>query len=390
MIDWGSKRPTQLLALLVFIVAVTVYLITLYPTVPFWDAGEFIGVSYILGIPHPPGTPFYVILGRVATLIPWHTVAERVNALSAIPAALAVMLTYLTLVKLIRLAFAGLEAPGQDPKDRWKAVARRGYAEGSEPPVAGPAVPADPDTWKHIVTHVGAIVGALMLAFSDSYWENSIEAEVYALASCAQTLVLWLGLRWWEEHERTPTAGPLLLAVYVMWLCVGLHLGVGIMGIPLLLLIALVDRRAALVFLMPLLSVLLVTMGLERMAGGIMVLSTLVFLVYGAQKKIPAVVAWGGVAAVLVPLRTAFGDASFGWGTALLALLGVLVPLTFLAWRHREGRIIALALVLMVRRLLDPRLPADPRRAATRRSTRARPPPGTACATCSSASSTAR
>jgi tetratricopeptide (TPR) repeat protein len=345
VIDWGSKRPTQILALLVFIVVVAVYLITLTPTVPFWDAGEFIGVSYILGIPHPPGTPFYVILGRVATLIPWNSVAERVNALSAIPAALACMLTYLTLVKLIRMAFLGLEAPAD--RERWKAVARRGHAEGAASPPVDPAAEPGIETWKHVVTHIGAVVGALMLAFSDSFWENSIEAEVYALASCAQALVLWLGLRWWEAHERKPTSGPLLLAVYVMWLSVGLHLGVGIMGLPLLLLVALVDRRAALVFLMPLLSVLLVTMGLERMAGGILILSTIVFLAFSGQKKIPSIVAVAGALAALLPLGAAFTDSNFGWFTAALAVIAIALPLGFLAWRHREGRIILLALFLM-------------------------------------------
>src|SRR5439155_3429115 len=102
-----TKRVALWVSLVVFLIAATVYFVTLTPTVPFWDAGEFIAVSYILGIPHPPGTPFYVLLGRIATLIPWHTVAERVNALSAIPAALAVMFTYLTGLKLIRMALAG-------------------------------------------------------------------------------------------------------------------------------------------------------------------------------------------------------------------------------------------------------------------------------------------
>ena len=105
-----ARRATYGLALLVFLISVSVYLITLTPTVPFWDAGEFIAVSNILGIPHPPGTPLYVLLGRIATLIPWRSIAERVNALSALPAAFAIVLTYLTTLKFIRLAMGGSSA----------------------------------------------------------------------------------------------------------------------------------------------------------------------------------------------------------------------------------------------------------------------------------------
>ena len=310
--DW-TRRAALGLGLIVFLFAAAVYLITLTPTVPFWDSGEFIAVSYILGIPHPPGTPFYVLIGRIATLIPWATVAQRVNALSAIASALAVMLTFFTTLKLIRLA----QGPSRSRLDEGIAL-------------------------------VGALTGALLLAFSDSFWENSIEAEVYALMSLAQILVLWLGLRWWEAHEKQPTSGPLLVCVYVMWLCVGLHLGVGIMGLPLMVLVAMVDRRAAVIFAMPFLSVLLVTMGLERMAGGLLLLSTLTMLVYAAQKKLPGWVAWSSAAAAAFSMSIAFGDKAFTLQTALLAIASLLVPIGVLARRTREGRIIALALFLMV------------------------------------------
>ncbi|TMQ69715.1 MAG: DUF2723 domain-containing protein, partial [Candidatus Eisenbacteria bacterium] len=308
-----EKRAAMLVGLLAFLWAATVYFITLTPTVPFWDSGEFISVSKILGIPHPPGTPFYVLIGRLATLVPWATIAQRVNGLSALSSALAVMITYFVGLRLIRLA-QGKERTRTD----------------------------------ELIAVVGAFVGACLLAFSDAFWENSTEAEVYQMMSLAQILVLWLGLKWWEAHEQRPTAGPLLLAVYVMWLCVGLHLGVGIMGLPLMVLAWLVDRRAAVVFAMPLLSVLLVVKGLEFLAGGVLGLSAATFLWYASQRKLSGIVAVLGALASIAGMVVAFGDADFTPPTALLAVAAILVPLVLLARRSREGRIIALALALMV------------------------------------------
>ena len=306
------KRATAFLAVVVLLVVGAVYFITLYPSVPFWDAGEFIAVSKILGIPHPPGTPFYVLIGRIATMVPIGNVAQRVNGLSAISAILACVITYLTIVRLARISMG----PERTSAHEW-------------------------------IAHAGGLFGALMLAFSDSFWENSIEAEVYAMMSLAQILVFWLGLRWWEAHDIKPTAGPLLLCVYIMWVSVGLHLGVGIMGLPLLALVWLVDRRAAQVFLMPFVSVMLVTMGLEKMAGGVLALSALVFIWYASQKKLSHWYAFGSLAGTIIIFPAAFQDSPITPVLALIALLSLAVPLWFLAGATKAGRIIALALVLM-------------------------------------------
>ena len=331
-----GKRATPALAAVVFLLAAAVYLITLTPTVPFWDSGEFIAVSNILGIPHPPGTPFYVLIGHLATLVPWATIAQRVNALSALASALAVMLTYLTALRLIRLAQGrpqGGEAPGV-PSNAGTAAAlseSRPFMSAAE--------------W---TAQIGAIVAALLLAFSDNFWENAIEAEVYSMMSLGQILVFWLGLKWWEAHERRPSVGPLLLCIYVMWLSVGVHLGVGMMGLPLVLLVALVDRKVAVMLTMPILSVLGVTYGMERMIGITLVLSIVTFAVYVAQKKLPGW-AWAiSAIAGVIALIPAFGDANFDLRTSAAAVIALALPLAVMWPKAREGRIIALALLLMV------------------------------------------
>jgi tetratricopeptide (TPR) repeat protein len=313
-----KQRMAALVSVLVLVFAAAVYLLTLTPTVPFWDSGEYIAVAWILGIPHPPGTPFYVLLGRIATLVPLGNIAQRVNALSAIPAALAVMFTYLSALRLIRLSQGGAQG----------AEARKPWHEG--------------------VAIAAAATGALLLAFSDAFWENSVEAEVYMLMSLAQILVFWLGLRWWEAHDRRPTVGPLLLATYIMWLCVGLHLGVGIMGAPLLVLVFLVDRPVGFLFLMPFLTLLRVPAGLEQMAGSVIVLSAVTAAVMAWRRKLNGWIALGGAAASLPGLGVASSDANFTPQIAFLTVLAVIGPMVWLARRHHEGRVLLLALFLMV------------------------------------------
>jgi hypothetical protein len=153
--SWARRfrDPVFLGGLAAFLVSQVVYLLTLTLSCPFWDSGEFIATSYVLGIPHPPGTPLYVLIGKLFTLLPIGGIAARVNYLSALASSLAVLFSYLIIVDLARRLRRGPETR----LDTWLAVG-------------------------------GGLVGAFFMAFSRTFWDNAIEAEVYALSSLVMVL----------------------------------------------------------------------------------------------------------------------------------------------------------------------------------------------------------
>jgi hypothetical protein len=108
----NEKKLQWMLALGVFAVAFGVYLATLAPTVTFWDCGELIACSHILGNPHPPGNPLFLLMARaVIVLLPFQEVAFRVNVLSSLASSLTVMMAFLFTVKMLRLLLGSEKRP---------------------------------------------------------------------------------------------------------------------------------------------------------------------------------------------------------------------------------------------------------------------------------------
>lgn len=205
-----KDRLHFIMALGVFAFSLLMYALTVQNTVPFWDAGEFIATSYVLGIPHPPGTPLYVLLGRLATLVPIADIATRVNFLSSLSAAFAVLLTYLITVKLL-LAMWG----GSSKQEKW-------------------------------VAYAGGVVASLFMAFSSSFWDSAVEAEVYDMSSAMMLLCIWMGLRWRERLDEDKSDIALAFIAYVCFLAVGIHLGTLLALPPIVLFVLLVRWRSVL------------------------------------------------------------------------------------------------------------------------------------------------
>ena len=194
----------------VFLSTLAVYAMTVTPSIPFWDSGEFIATSYLLGIPHPPGTPLYVLIGRLFAMLPFGNVEWQVNFLSALASAFAVLFTFLVGVRFMRIA-----------------QARKHERTVSD----------------EIIAWTAGAVAAFFVAFSNTFWGSAIEAEVYALSSMVQILAIYLALRWWEELGNNGGDGRLLLAWYLMCLCIGIHLGTFLVAPAVILLAVLVNWR---------------------------------------------------------------------------------------------------------------------------------------------------
>jgi len=204
-----ERRWIGLGALFVFVASQIIYLLTLTRTCPFWDSGEFISTSYILGIPHPPGTPFYVLIGRILSMLPIGTIATRVNYLSALSSSIAAVFGYLVTVEFFS----------------WQ---QRGRAD---------RIPLE-------IGVLGGIAAGLFTAFSRTLWENALEAEVYGLSSAAIMIALWLVVRWAREEGATERDNRLfVLAYYLIAVSAGIHMGTFLVVPALLLFVLLVDHR---------------------------------------------------------------------------------------------------------------------------------------------------
>ena len=102
MIHKDFIQLNRYIAIIALGLSFLIYLLTMADTVPYWDSGEFIATSYILGVPHPPGSPLYLIIGRIFSMIPFNPdIAFRINLISPVVSSLAVMYLYLASVKLI-------------------------------------------------------------------------------------------------------------------------------------------------------------------------------------------------------------------------------------------------------------------------------------------------
>lgn len=188
----------SVVAVVVFLIALTVYSLTVEPTVSFWDCGEYISTSAKLEVGHPPGAPFFQMMGAVFALFAKDadSVAFMVNMMSVLSSAFTILFLYLIITNLVR------KITFNNADDKVSAL--------------------------QAISVIGSgVVGSLAYAFSDSFWFNAVEAEVYAMAMLFLSAMFWLGLKW-TDRLNTPGGDKWLLLI---GLVVGLSFGVHFMAL---------------------------------------------------------------------------------------------------------------------------------------------------------------
>lgn len=190
----------------VFLISLTVYTITLEPTVSFWDCGEFILSAWKLQVGHPPGAPFFLLLGRFFSLFSFgneSNAAMMINFLSALASAFTIMFLFWTITHLARKVFMN----------------------------------EDDLSLTSIATIIGSgLIGALTCTFSDTFWFSAVEGEVYATSSLFTAMVFWAILKWEDEQDDRLKGRWLVLIAYLMGLSIGVHL-LNLLALPAIVLV---------------------------------------------------------------------------------------------------------------------------------------------------------
>ena len=201
MITFNFKKWNTILGWLVFLIALITYTLTVEPTVSFWDAGEYILTSSKLQVGHPPGAPLFQILGAFFSIFSFGdptNIGLVMNMMSAVSSAFAILFMFWSISLLLR-----------------KIIAKTSEINtGQAQAILG-----------------SAAVGSLAFAFTDSFWFNAAETEVYAMATLIMSVMFYLGLCWERDMHKPRGNKWLILIAMVIGMSFGVHF-MGLLTIP--------------------------------------------------------------------------------------------------------------------------------------------------------------
>jgi hypothetical protein len=185
------KKLHKIIGAVVFFISALVLFATVQPSVSFWDCGEFTAASYSLQVPHPPGAPFFLLMGKFFSMIPFvDNIGLRVNTLSVLASAFSVLFLYLIAVMLIE------NYRGRNYKSLLDAA----------------------------TTYIAAAIGALSFSFSDTFWFSGVESEVYSLSTLLLAAIVYLIMLWNEKADNKDNEKYILLIAYLVGLSTAVHL----------------------------------------------------------------------------------------------------------------------------------------------------------------------
>ena len=192
MTTFNFKKWNNITGWTAFAIALITYSLTVEPTMSFWDCGEYIATAAKLEVGHPPGAPLFQMLGAFFAMFAMskESVALMVNMMSVISSAFTILFLFWSSTILLKKIVSSYTEINKD-----NSIAILG----------------------------SSFVGALTFTFSDSFWFNAVEAEVYAMAMLLIALLLWLGLRWEQEMHEPKGNKWLLLISLVVGLSFGVH-----------------------------------------------------------------------------------------------------------------------------------------------------------------------
>lgn len=192
MTSFNFKKWNTIVGWVTFAIALVTFSLTVEPTMSFWDCGEYIATSANLEIGHPPGAPLFQMLGAFFAMFATSAskIALMVNMMSVFSSAFTILFMFWSLTLLMKRIFI---SETNDYKET------------------------------HIMVLGSAFVASLAFTFSDSFWFNAVEAEVYAMASFLIALLFWLGLRWEQDIDKPKGNKWLLIISLVIGLSFGVH-----------------------------------------------------------------------------------------------------------------------------------------------------------------------
>src|ERR1700754_1899524 len=201
------KKINNLLGWLCFVIASCTYILTLEPSVSFWDCGEFISCAYRLQVSPQPGYPLFAMICKVFSLLSLGDVtkvAYFTNMACALASGATIMFLFWTITLIAR-----------------KIMFKNG---------------GDTDRTKQILILGAGFVGAMAFAFTDTFWFSAIETIVFAMAALCTAIVFWAILKW-DAHSDEPGADKWIIFIaYVIGLSIGIHL-LNLLTIPAVVLV---------------------------------------------------------------------------------------------------------------------------------------------------------